>query len=503
MNISVRFFLGFFLVVGIAAWFAFGVVSQEIEPGLRQATEETLVDASHILAELAASDLAHRRINSGNFAAALRATRRRTLEADIFGIHKKQVDFRVYITDTKGIVVFDSEGQALGGDFSRWKDVSAVLRGDYGARTTREDPDNPATSSMYVAAPILWEGKPIGALSLAKPTRSLFPYLQRATQQLEARGLWIVIVASVIGVLLCAWLTWSIHGLIRYARDVTSGRKAVPPAGGGGQFSELARALADMRERLEGKQYVEKYVQNLAHEMKSPLAAVVSAAELLESPLPEQDRHRFIALIRDEAARLQTIIERMLQLARVEQLQHPEASQVLHLGELAREALAERVPQLEKRGLRVETRMDDSPRTTRHADNPPAPITRIRGDAFLLRQAIGNLIDNAIDFSPEGGLIRIEVFTRATPGPCHVLRVRDQGAGAPDYALPQLFDRFYSLPRPATGRKSTGLGLPFVREVARLHGGDARFSNHPEGGAEVRMEIPVAWKRHADKGRPR
>lgn len=77
MNISVRLFLGYFLVVGLAAWFVLNTFSQEVEPGIRQATEETLVDAAHLLAELAAQDLANQRINSGAFAASLRAARHR------------------------------------------------------------------------------------------------------------------------------------------------------------------------------------------------------------------------------------------------------------------------------------------------------------------------------------------------------------------------------------------------------------------------------------------
>ena len=70
------------------------------------------------------------------------------------------------------------------------------------------------------------------------------------------------------------------------------------------------------------------------------------------------------------------------------------------------------------------------------------------------------------------------------------ISVRDQGQGTPDYALEHMFERFYSLPRPATGRKSTGLGLAFVREVARLHGGSADFANRPEGGALARIRLP-------------
>ena len=109
------------------------------------------------------------------------------------------------------------------------------------------------------------------------------------------------------------------------------------------------------------------------------------------------------------------------------------------------------------------------------------------GDPFLLQQALGNLLDNAIEFSPEDG----EIVVAVTADPSHIaISVRDQGQGAPDYALEHMFERFYSLPRPATGRKSTGLGLAFVREVARLHGGSADFSNRPEGGALARIHLP-------------
>ncbi|MDR2625262.1 MAG: two-component system sensor histidine kinase CreC [Zoogloeaceae bacterium] len=472
MNISIRLFLGYFLVVGLSAWFMFDIVTQEVEPGLRQATEETLVDAAHVLAEMAARDLAARRIHDGNFASALQAARQRLFAANIYGVKKESVDFRVYVSDAQGIVVFDSENKLLGSDFSRWKDVASVLRGEYGARTTREDPNLPHTSSMYISAPILWQGELIGVLSLAKPTVSLQPYIQRAVHRLRSDGFAMLALSAAIGLVFSFWLMRSIYGFIRYARAVSEGEKAKAPTGGGRQFSELARALAAMRERLEGKQYVEKYVQNLAHEMKSPLTAIVSAAELLEAPLPEAERQRFACLVRDEARRLQQVIERMLQLARVEQLQRPEDRQSLDLGELARQCAESQRVALEKRSLRIQMEA---------TGNFPC-----RGDAFLLRQAINNLLDNAIAFSPSGGLIQMTLERHANR---LRLCVRDQGAGAPDYALPQLFERFYSLPRPATGRKSTGLGLPFVREVAQLHGGNVQFTNRPEGGACVRFEI--------------
>lgn len=475
MNISVRLFFGYFLIVGLAAWFVLNTVNRETEPGIRQATEETLVDTAHVLAEMAALELSSGRIGHGPFANAVRAAIRRSPQADISGVHKESVDFRIYVTDARGIVVYDSKQAAIGEDFSQWRDIARVLRGEYGARQTREDPYDPTSTVMHVAAPIFWQGELIGALSLAKPMASVAPYAERAARRVKESGLLLLAASAAIGLFFTGWLGWSIHRLRAYARDVSEGRKAEVPTGGGRQLSELAGALAAMREKLEGKQYVERYVQNLAHEMKSPLTAVIGAAEILEGDPPEADRRRFAESIAEQSRRLQAIIDRMLLLARVEQLQSPEGLRPMVPSELLTQCIALRRQALEGRGLTCATQFTGE--------------ARVSGDAFLLQQAVLNLLDNAIEFSPEGG--QIEVST-SDDGEAVTLTVRDHGEGAPDYALPQLFERFYSLPRPATGRKSTGLGLALVREVARLHGGDAGFENHPQGGGLATLQLPVA-----------
>ncbi|WP_374328132.1 two-component system sensor histidine kinase CreC [Azonexus sp.] len=472
MNISIRLFFGYFLVVGLAAWFVLYTFVKESEPSIRQATEESLVDSANLLAELAAGELAAGQINDGAFATAVAAALQRHPGAEIYGIRKDSVDLRIYLTDAHGVVVYDSAGQARGADFSQWKDVARVLRGEYGARQSRYNPDDPTTSVMHVAAPVRRDGQLIGVISLAKPMTSIAPFVERATDRVRASGLTLLLATAVIGLVFTAWLSWSIHRLRDYARAVSEGRKAEPPSGGGRQLSELAQALATMREKLEGKQYVERYVQNLAHEMKSPLTAVIGAAEILEDELPAEDRRRFAASIGEQAGRLRDIIERMLQLARVEQLQAPGAKATVDLAELLKTAVADRQLALAARNL--------------HCVIDAEPGITLNGDAFLLRQAVLNLLDNAIEFSPAGGEIFLTLRTTAEAAE---IRVRDHGAGAPDYALAQLFNRFYSLPRPATGKKSTGLGLALVREVARLHGGEAGFANHPEGGGEARLTL--------------
>jgi len=113
----------------------------------------------------------------------------------------------------------------------------------------------------------------------------------------------------------------------------------------------------------------------------------------------------------------------------------------------------------------------------------------VRGERVLLREALVNLLQNALEFSPDGGEVTLTV--RGQDGRVE-FTVADRGPGVPDYALPQVFDRFYSLPRPGGSRKSTGLGLALVREIAHLHGGGAALANRAGGGACATLWVPAA-----------
>ena len=113
----------------------------------------------------------------------------------------------------------------------------------------------------------------------------------------------------------------------------------------------------------------------------------------------------------------------------------------------------------------------------------------VRGERFLLAQAVGNLLQNAIEFSSTGGAVGIELCSRPE---ALLVVVEDRGPGVPEYAREKVFDRFYSLPRPGSGRKSSGLGLSIVREIARLHGGEVTLENRKEGGARAILSLPRA-----------
>lgn len=470
MKIGLRVLLGYFLIVALAALLVGRVFLEQVKPGVRQAMEGTLIDTANTLAELATDDLLAGRIADGAFARRVRAVQQRHVGAEVWGLAKDRSGFRVTVTDARGIVVFDSEGRDLGRDNSRWNDVYRTLRGQYGARSTRDDPADEASTVMHVAAPIhAPDGRIAGVLTVAKPNRAMAPFIARSQQIVMRWGLVLMGSALLVGLAAAWWLSRQLGALRAYADAVTAGERATPPAAAG-EFGDLGRALHEMRTRLEGKQYVEQYVHALTHELKSPLAAIRGAAELLEAPLPEADRARFVASIAAQGERMAQMVDKLLALAAVEHRQAIEACERVDLCALAGEVAA----QCDAGDVRIIV-------------NGSASV--VEGDAFLLRQAIANLVENAVSFSPAGG--KVDVDVSRDQGMC-VVRVIDSGPGVPDYALPRVFERFYSLPRPQGGSRSSGLGLPFVSQVAELHRGSVTLANLPPRGAIATLSLPQA-----------
>lgn len=475
MKIALRVLLGYFLIVALAALLLGNVFVQQVKPGVRQAMEDTLADTANVLAELATDDLLAGRIADGLFARRVQAMARRDLDARIWGQTKRHASYRVTVTDARGIVVFDSAGRDLGRDNSRWNDVYRTLRGQYGARSTRDDPADEASTVMYVAAPIhAADGAIAGVLTVSKPNRSIQPFIERSQRIILHWG-WVLLgSALLIGGLVAWWLSRQLAALRHYADAVARGERA-PLPDATGEFADLGRALESMRRQLEGKQYVEQYVHALTHELKSPLAAIRGAAELLEGPLPEADRARFVASIGAQSRRMAGLVDRMLALAALEHREALDASAPVDLAALAGEALEDVAPRAAARDVAL------------HLHAAPG-LPSLNGDALLLRQLLVNLIDNAIDFSPPGGTVDVRV--EAGPDGL-VLAVDDAGPGIPDFALARVFERFYSLPRPDGGTRGSGLGLNFAAEIAKLHGGRVTLANRAGGGARARVVFPA------------
>ena len=472
VSLTLRIFIVYAVFVGLGGWFVLRTVLAEIKPAVRQSTEETLGDTANLLAEIVAPEVKAGTLAQSDLGRVLSAYGQRDPHARIWGFDKDSVNHRVYVTDARGIVLLDTTGKALGQDYSRWNDVYLTLRGRYGARSTKDDPGDDYSSVMHVAAPVRDGERIIGVVTVAKPNRTLQPYIDAARGHLLLLGGVLVVAGLALGAALSWWLSLAIRRLTHYARAVSSGARSEAPQLPGGELAELAGALGSMRAQLDGKAYVERFVQTLTHELKGPLTGIHGAAEVLRGDLGPAERNRFLDHIATETARLQHMSERLLTLALVEQRQRLEERQPVRIAPLVEECFESFMPRARRAGINLHNEVTES--------------VQVEGERFLLRQALANLIDNAVDFTPPGGRVRVAAAAKRA---ALVVTVANDGDPIPDFALPRLTERVYSLPRPATGRKSTGLGLNFVAEAAELHGGSVDVVNVP-GGVEARLAFP-------------
>ena len=313
-----------------------------------------------------------------------------------------------------------------------------------------------------------------GVLTVSKPQKSVAAFMQETRRKIFIMGAIAAAAVVVAGVILSTWITRPIERLTQYARAVRDERRAPLPKLGTSEIATLGRAFEEMHDALDGRKYIESYVQTLTHEVKSPVAAIRGAAELLHEDLPLEQREKFLQNIQVETVRIQKIVDRLLLLSAVEAKKSLDDQKPVNLTETLQRVVSSIGPQASAKHIHLTT------------DLPVVPPVVI-ADEFLVEKAILNLLQNAVAFAPAGG--RISVSLAAADGSC-VLRVTDDGPGIPDYALPRVFERFFSLPRPDTGKKSSGLGLALVREVAVLHRGSASLQNAPGGGAVAELILP-------------
>jgi two-component system sensor histidine kinase CreC len=461
------------LIFVVCFYYPIDWVLENLRTRYLESVEDPLVDQANILAGIVGFEMETDQFDTEKLYKVFANVYDRPVSARIYDLVKTHVDMKIYITDKKGKVIFDSENrQKIGADYSQWRDVYLTLKGQYGARTTLSDPENPKSSILYVATPITVKGKMSGVLTVAKPTTNINSFLGGAKPRIFRVGVVSLVFAILFSLLASVWITRPIKRLTVYANDVREGKRVAFPKLDRSEIGEMGMAFEKMKEALEGKKYVEQYVQSLTHEIKSPLSAIRGAAELLEEKMQPDQRERFLSNIRNEASRIQQIVDRLLELSELENLKILQKVENISLLSLVKSVLESKQTMLSKKNLKMVLQIPDD--------------IQVKGDSFLLHQAIGNLIQNAIDFSPDHSQIEL---SGESDGNMIKLNVDDHGPGIPDYAKEKILDRFFSLRRPDTGKKSTGLGLNFVKEVAILHNGEVKLEDLAGKGARGSLII--------------
>jgi two-component system OmpR family sensor kinase len=276
------------------------------------------------------------------------------------------------------------------------------------------------------------------------------------------------------------------------ARTITAGdlSERVAPAGGPSEVGQLGLALNTMlgdievafREREATEHRLRQFLADASHELRTPLTSIQGFAELfrVSGDDAKVDLPTILRRIEEEAARMKVLVEDLLLLARLDEPRATEREPV-DLAVLAADACSDAVAHAPDRPITLDA---------------PEPVV-IAGDEGHLRQAIANLVTNAVRHTPPGS--RIEVSARLDDGDA-VVRVRDHGAGLDETTLEHAFDRFWQADAARVGT-GAGLGLAIVASIADEHGGKAAVANAPDGGAVFTLRLPLTHEVPAESER--
>ncbi|MBE3560728.1 MAG: HAMP domain-containing protein [Ktedonobacteraceae bacterium] len=357
--------------------------------------------------------------------------------------------------------------------------VTQPLRGHPWEGTVRT-PDGTEVR-LYSSALYGEHGRPFAILQVGQSLNELHDTLQHIAKELLALGI-IVLLFSAIGSYWLASRAFApIHQLTRTARSIQSGdlrqRVPVPPAHDEVHFLAVTfNEMLEQLQRLFTRQ--RRFVADASHELRTPVTVIRSKTDLalLEEMAPAQ----YQAVLREvnvEAERLGRLISDLLALARGDEGQTPFERAPLRLDLLAEAVAANAELLAAERGV------------TLHVQTPQ-PVT-VYGDEARLIQAIMNLLDNAIYYTPAGGHVTLRVETKEQRA---LLTVADTGIGIAPEHLPHIFERFYRVDpaRGTTERASSGLGLSIVEWIVRAHGGSIAVESQLGQGTTFTLSLPLA-----------
>jgi signal transduction histidine kinase len=266
-------------------------------------------------------------------------------------------------------------------------------------------------------------------------------------------------------------------------------RGGAPGAGDGspwlGEMSRLNNELTNARRELVKSNaelrrlgaIKDRFLEITAHDLRSPLAAALAGIELLQDPaLGESRRLEYLRHMGDTLEFMLSLVEDLLDTASIESGALRLRLESLELSALLRETLRSFEAQAERRGVIL-------------AHEEPEGPCAVLADPVRLRQAVGNILSNAIKFSPPGGLVSIEL---GREGKNLALRVRDRGPGMGAAELETLFAPYSArVARTESGEKNTGLGLFIAKSIAAAHGGELGVESEVGRGTVLELLLPA------------
>jgi two-component system phosphate regulon sensor histidine kinase PhoR len=249
----------------------------------------------------------------------------------------------------------------------------------------------------------------------------------------------------------------------RVAPVVTAGRGAV-------------LVMHDVTDLKKADQIRRDFVANVSHELRTPLTAIKGYSEaLLDEAEEAATAHSFVEIIHRHAVRMERLVRELLRLARLDAGQEAVEIAPCDVENLVKGVVADFEPVAKEKRQHLEMQLAIEART-------------LDTDPTKLHDVLRNLVENAVNYTPDGGAIQI----RTTAAADHFeLSVADSGPGIPPEDLARVFERFYRVDKSRTRPGGTGLGLAIVKHLVQVMDGEVTAENRPSGGAEFRVRLPL------------
>jgi heavy metal sensor kinase len=289
-----------------------------------------------------------------------------------------------------------------------------------------------------------------------------------------------VLIVAGGGYLLLRRALTPVEEITRAAERITQHnlRERLPVARSGDELERLSTSLNRMITRLDDAlQNSQRFVADASHDLRTPLTILRGELEsFTEDPRLEADLRERAACVSDEVGHLSKIVEQLFTLSRLDAGEAQTAWTRFDLAELVTSTAEQMSLLAEDKGISISRDFAQ-----------PLPV---KGNRVRLKQAVVNLLDNAIKYTPEGGQIRLRVH----PGEDHaVLEVEDNGVGIPAGELPHIFERFYRVDRVRSAdSESAGLGLSIVKSICTAHGAEVDVTSTLGKGSCFRVRLPLA-----------
>ena len=351
-------------------------------------------------------------------------------------------------------------------------------------------------------------------LIIAVPEQDIEPAWRQLAPPLAIAGLISLLISLVIAILLSRSITRPLIAMTKASEEMARGDyKQSIPVHGQDEVARLADSFNRMAREVErSRQSQRDFIANISHDLKTPLTSIQGFSQaILEGAVHDEEGYRRAAkIISEEATRMGQLIHDVLDLARLEAGEALKERTLIDFSLLVQHCVEKFKPLATEAGIEL------------HFAVASNRALNSYGDERHLEQAISNLLDNAIKYTPSGGHVEIAIQAlrlkrgkveshskvpcalpvkeKLSDGDWVAITVKDTGPGIPQEDLPRIFERFYRADKSRSGTEVSGLGLAIAKEIVEAHGGIIGVSNRPNGGACFSILLPMKQAPNTSQG---